>query len=76
MRFLQRKTPAQTVGDYSVRFDLSFRKAEFSMQSGGPPPPEALGFILRMQNVSLSRAGKSLVLAIVRRDSGIAAVAS
>ena len=62
------------MGDYLGRFDPLGREAESRTQMGGSFP-EAFVSGLRMQDASLSRTDKSLVLAGAQENLGMAAVA-
>ena len=59
---------------YLVRLDLLHRKAESKIKTGWVFP-QVLAPALCMQNASLSRSEKSLVLACVPGNSGVSAVA-
>ena len=72
-RFLQFKRGAQTMCQFLGRFDLR-RKAGVRAQMGGSFPETSV-WTTRIQNASLPRAEKSLVLAGAQGSLGIAAVA-
>ena len=74
-RFLQFRQPGQTMGGYSVEFDLLRHKAESAMQMGAGFP-DAFVFALCAKNAALPRPEKPPALASTQKSLAFSDVAT
>ena len=74
VRFLHLKKATQTMDAHRAKFDLLRRKAGSRRQPGGTFPEDSVA-VLCLENASLSRQAKTLVLASTRGHLGIVEIA-